>query len=80
MAFHKDVFFKRTFKEISIEESIDDRVVALVAAHPFSMVAQTMRDPENTRPIMLRYLGKFAMRYGSKKKNRNTNITTKENS
>lgn len=68
MAFRKDPYNNSVINEIAKEEGLDRRVVALVAAHPFFFLAKMMRDKIDLKPIMFRYLGKFAIRGGQEKK------------
>lgn len=50
---------KETTKEA---QKLDIRVVDKICRSPFLFTANVFRDPNDTRPIMLRYLGKFVLR------------------
>lgn len=68
MAFRNEPWIKETLDKISKLKGLDRRVVALVIAHPYAFTAKVARDPEDSRPVMHRYFGKFAIRGGKQKK------------
>ncbi len=49
-------------KRIAKRKAIDRRVVSLVAHYPFKFVRKVMKDPDDLRPIRLRYFGLFALK------------------
>lgn len=64
----KDKFHISVIKEISKRKQMDFRVVDLVATHPLLFTVHVMRDGNDDRPIMHRYLGKFAILKRTKNK------------
>lgn len=46
-------------RRISLNRFISERVVKYVATHPFLFTKQRMADPEDDRPIRIRYFGVF---------------------
>ena len=50
----------RLIKEISSKYNIDKRVVNFIVGHSFVFTHNKIKDNEDWRPIMLRYVGKFA--------------------
>lgn len=56
----KDTLVKR----LSKEKGIDPRVVRLVVDSPFKFARRVMADPDDWRPIMIRYFAKFIPKYG----------------
>lgn len=59
---------QKVLSEISKELNIDVRVVSLVAHYPFHFVVDKIRDKEDYKPTMFRYMGKFLPRFNVIKK------------
>lgn len=49
-------------KRIAKEQGLDERVVKLVANYPFYFVRQVMKDPNDLRPIRIKYFGLFVLK------------------
>jgi hypothetical protein len=54
---------EKLIKSISKDLHIDERVVGLVSHYPFQFISRAISEPSNRKPIMLKYLGKFVLRY-----------------
>lgn len=55
-------------KEISEKLGKDKRVVDKVSRSQFTFTTKVVRDPEDNRPVMYRYLGKFVLLTGRVKR------------
>lgn len=64
---HNDIQHKEIITEIHTETGIDRRVVDFVATHPFLFLSRVIRDVTDLKTVVIRYLGKFAIRSNSKK-------------
>jgi nucleoid DNA-binding protein len=67
MVFRKDPQNKEVIEKIAKEHNIDKRVAELAVTSLFKFIADKMKNPHDILPIMIRYLGKFAIRTNSKK-------------
>jgi len=53
---------ERIVKEIARRKAMDPRVVGLVARYPFHFTRKVMKDPEDLRPVRIRYFGMFVLK------------------
>lgn len=51
-------------KRLAREEGIDQRVVRLAVDSPLKFSRERMADPDDWRPVMIRYFCKFVPKYG----------------
>ena len=63
----KDTLVKR----LSKDKGIDPRVVRLVVDSPLKFARRIMADPNDWRPVMIRYFVKFVPKYGVLEKLKN---------
>ena len=59
---------EKLIKEASVQFNIDARVVEVIDHYLFLFLANRLRDKDDIRPIMYRYMGKFAVKAGAKPK------------
>jgi hypothetical protein len=53
----------RILKSIALNAFKDTRIVKTIVHHPFMFVKKVMADPDDYRPIRIRFLGVFVMKY-----------------
>ena len=51
-------------KELAIKYNKDIRVIKLICEHPLFFTKYHIADPNDVRPIMIRYLAKFVPKFG----------------
>lgn len=62
------------FKELSLKYNKDRRVIKLICEHPLLFVVNRIRDPNDVRPIMIPYFGKFVVKFGVTMQDKITNV------
>jgi len=50
---------KEIYKQIAKQFGKDERVIKLICEHPLLFTKERMEDPNDMRPIMIMYWGKF---------------------
>ncbi len=50
-------------KELSLKYNRDKRVIKLIAEHPLLFTKHCIQDPNNIRPVMIPYFGKFVLKF-----------------
>lgn len=53
---------KEIINEIAKRKNMDPRVVSLIANYPFHFTRKVMKEPEDYRPVRIRYFGLFALK------------------
>lgn len=53
----------KIIKEISLLKNKDARVVQTIAQHPLLFAKHRLADPDDSRPIRIRYFGAFVVKY-----------------
>ena len=51
-------------KELSLKYNKDKRVIKLICEHPLLFTRHRIEDPNDIRPIMIPYFGKFVFKFG----------------
>lgn len=50
-------------KQISIQTGKDQRVIKVICEHPFLFSKHVIEDPNDDRPVMIKYFGKFVCKH-----------------
>lgn len=61
-------------KELSLKYDKDPRVIKLICYHPLLFAKHVIEDPNDDRPIMIRYFGKFVMKHFKSKDDKKKNV------
>jgi len=61
-------------KELALKYDRDPRVIKLICYHPLLFAKHIMEDPDDERAIMIRYFGKFTLKYGKTSDDKKSNV------
>lgn len=61
-------------RELALKYDKDPRVIKLICYHPLLFAKHVIEDPEDERPIMIRYFGKFVLKYNKSKLDKKKNV------
>ena len=61
-------------KELALKYDKDPRVIKLICYHPLLFSKHVIEDPEDERAIMIRYFGKFILKYNKNSESKKTNV------
>jgi hypothetical protein len=65
---------EEVIKQLALKYNIDWRVVKLICYHPLLFAKHVMEDPDDDRAIMIRYFGKFVLKYNKTKVDKKKNV------
>jgi hypothetical protein len=65
-------------KDLSLRFYKDMRVIKLICDHPLFFVSERIKDPNDTRAIMIPFFGKFVFRYGKTMESKIKNVKNHE--
>jgi len=60
-------------KELALKYNMDWRVIKLICYHPLLFTKHIIEDTEDERAIMIRYFGKFVLKYNKTKEDKKYN-------
>jgi len=61
-------------KKLSLKYNKDKRVIKLIAEHPLLFTKNRIKDPDDNRPIMIPYFGKFVFKFGKTLEGKKLNV------
>lgn len=61
-------------KDLSDKYKIDQRVIKLICYHPLLFAKRIIEDPSDERAIMIKYFGKFILKYNKTSEDKKINV------